>query len=886
MSRLSRFANLFRHRALDTEFDDELKFHFEMRVEKNLRRGLSQADAEVEARRHLGSTLRAREGMREARIMMWIDTLVRDMVYGARLLSRQPGSSFLAVLTLSLGIGANAVIFSLLHAALLRPLPFTDADRLVAVVDQVRTSGRNVSPTVPELLDVRAASATLAPVSFFDVRDAQINGGTEPARALSARIDANFFGALGVAPALGRLFSQGDHESDRVVILSDAFWRRNFGANPLVVNRDIVINGGLHKVVGVLPAGVSFDYFTPEPIELYVPFPLNNPVYTSWTAEFAAVRRVIAVARLKPSTTIEQAAVEVETVSQRLQAAHAEFYRRGSDGRNQDVSMTVVPLRDIVVADSRSIVLILFAAVGLILLIACVNTAQFLLARAVERQPEVLIRSALGAGNTRLLRQFLTEAFLLAAIASVLGLLQAAFLVDVLRVLLASPSPLIAHLDINPTVILFSMGVTVMVTLACGLLPAIHVVRGRFISDSARLAGAIRSRPRHVMIAVQVAVSLVLLISAGLLAQGLNQLQNAPRGYDADQVTLMRLRISGGAGQSTTGAAYQQYLAKIAAIPGIAHAAVAHIPLPGFPGTPFAIAGRADDPATLTQQRASWQIVSGDYFNVLRIPMLAGRMFADTDIPSSPQVAIINEDMARRFWLNQNPIGQQITSGIGPRQRTATIIGVAANVRSPQQVDMVPQIYTSYLQQSEPSITVLIRPSAGMTVSAETVKQAVWSVEPKQPLFDIQPLTNVIDRATTTPRLMTRLLGSFATLALMMSTLGVYTIVSYLTARRSKEVALRRAIGASSQDVLRLLGVPTMRWMAMGAVVGLIAAIGAANVLSTTAARFAMPQDATRMDPLMVAVTAAVYVIVVAIAVIVPASRALRIQPATILRAE
>jgi putative ABC transport system permease protein len=888
MSRFSRLANLWRHRALDAEFDDELRFHFEMRVEKNLSRGMTREEAELDARRHLGSTLRAKEGMRDARVTMWIETLFRDLAYGARMFRRQPGTTCLAVLTLSLGIGANTVIFSLLHAALLRPLPFPSADRLVAVVDNFRTDGAvNVPPTVPELLDVRAATRILDPISFFDMRDAQISGGTEPARVFSARIEAEFFRTLGVQPALGRLFAAGDHEPgrDRVVILSDSFWRRNFGADPSAVDRGIVVNGVPHTIVGVLPPGVTFDYFSAEPIELYVPFPMN-PTYTQRTAEFANVRRVTAIARLRPDATLASASAELLNVSERLRADHAPLYRRGSDGQDLGFSISVTPLRDLIVGNTRPILLLLFTAVGLILLIACVNTAQFLLARAVERQPEVLIRTAFGAGRTRLLRQFLTEALLLASIAAALGLLQARFLVDLLRATIASRSPLADQISINPAVVGFTIGVAATVTLACGLLPAIHVSRGRFIADTTRLAGAARSRTRHVMITAQVALATVLLISAGLLVQGLQHLQNLPRGYNADAVTVMRMRVAGRVGQGGTGATYQEYLRQVAAIPGVAHAAMTDAPLPGFAGVEFAIIGRPDDAATLTLQRASWRIVSGSYFELLDIPIMTGRSFEDADSASSAPVTIINEEMARRFWPDQNPIGQQIRTGVGPRSRVATIIGIAGNVRPPLQLETVPQLYMSYLQQSEPNITLLVRPSIGMTVSADSIKRAVWSVVPEQPLYDIQPFENAIARSMATPRLLTRLLGSFATLALMMSTLGVYTIVSYLTARRSKEVALRRAIGATPQDVLRLLGLPTLRWTVVGLTVGLVAAVGATRVLSSMAGQFNMPPGAILMAPSMVVLTSVLYMIVVGAAVLVPATRALRIQPGTILRAE
>jgi predicted permease len=884
---LGRFMNLWRHRALDADFDDELAFHLEMRVEKNLRRGLSRAEAELEARRHLGSTLRAKEGMREARIMMWIETLFRDLSYGARMFRRQPGTTFLAVLTLSLGIGANAVIYSLLHAALIRPLPFPDADRLVGVVDNFQTDSRSgAAPTVPELLDVRAASRTLAPISFYDTRDAQINGGTEPARAVSARIEADFFRTLGAQPALGRLFNPDDHQEgrDRVVILSDTFWRSTFGADPAVIDRVIIVNGAPHTVVGVLPAGLNFDYFTPEAIELYVPFPMV-PLYTQRTGEFANVRRVVAIARLAESATFAQANAELATIAQRIRADHPQLYRRGSDGQDLGFSMGVTPLREQVVGNGRPIVLTLFGAVGLVLLIACVNTAQFLLARAVERQPEVVIRSALGAGSGRLLRQFLTESLLLSLLAAAAGLAQAALLLNLLRTLSPSTSPLASHLGINAPVVYFTIAVAGIVTIVSGLFPSIHLVRRRFVVDSSHLTGNARTRTRHVMIATQVAVSVILLISAAVLVEGLRQLQTTPRGYDADGVTVMRMRIAGGR-PGATGATYQQYLQQVAAVPGIAHAAVADGPLPGFGGIEFSIVGRSEDAATLTTQRASWRIISPDYFGVLGIPLISGRSFSDADNAQGVQAAIINEHMAQRFWPNQNPLGQMIKSGVGPRARVLTIVGIAGNVRPAHRLDSVPQIYLSYLQQSEPNITLLVRPQPGLDLPIDQIKRAIWSVVSAQPLYDIQPLTSVINRAMAEPRLMTLLLGSFAMLALLMSSLGVYTVVSYLTARRTKEVALRRAIGATQGDVFRLLGLPTMRWTLFGMAIGMAGAIAAADVINRIGTTFDMPADATRLEPPALIMTGVLYLLVVGLAVVIPAARALRIQPATILRAE
>jgi predicted permease len=474
----------------------------------------------------------------------------------------------------------------------------------------------------------------------------QINGGTEPVRAISARIEADFLRTLAVQPALGRTFNAGDHQPgrDRVVILSDAFWRRNFGADPKVIDRTIIVNAAPHTVVGVLAPGVNFDYFTPEPIELYVPYPMT-PEYISRTGSFSSVRRVIAIARLRDTATVEQADAELHTIGQRLKSDHPQLYRRGRrtdpvhDGRCCGASCP------------RAREPPAFAAVGLVPLIACANTAQFLMARATERRPEVVIRAA-GAGTGRLLRQS-TEAFFVRRRGH--GTRRAAGISAGRRAAGAHrvPAPLLGELGLNASVILFTVFVTVLVTVIAGLFPALHLARQRVIAgDASRLTGTTRSRTRHAMIAAQVAASVVLLVGALLVATGLRQLLDTPTGYEPDGVTVMRLRAAGRPDPRGTGGGYQQYLQALSSVPGLSYAAIADGPLQGFAGTEFSIVGRADDAATLSLQRAGWAIVSPEYFKLLGIPLRAGRTFTDSEgcvAGHCHQCA-----MARRFWPDQN----------------------------------------------------------------------------------------------------------------------------------------------------------------------------------------------------------------------------------------
>lgn len=879
MSLLGRFVNLWRRPSLEREFDDELQFHFEMRVDANQRAGMSRVAAEEEARRHLRRTS-AREGMRDARIILWLDELGRDLRQGARRFARDPGTTALAILTLSLGIGANTVIFSLLHAVLFRPLPFPDSDRLVSLFDGSRVAAqRGVPPTVPEWIDVRDGRHRFAGLSFYDTRDVQLSGGTEPARAFAARAEATFLDVLGARTQLGRLFAPGENDPgrDRVVVLTDGLWRRTFGADPKVIGSTIRLNGAGYTVIGVLAADFSFDYQVPEPIELFIPFTMSS-TYTSRAADFTSIRRVSAIARLEPGVSIEEASNDVRAIGDAIAKDHPELYRRNADGQDIGFYMDIEPLKAALSGRGRTILWFLFGAVTLVLLVACVNTAQFLMARAMERRPEVAIRMALGAGRARLLRQFLAEAFLLGAIAAVAGLLQAVWLMPAMIATLPSRLTPTTAPQLDLPVLTFTAILSVIAALLFGLLPAWQFSRATALRRLEQYAiGGGRSRPRQALIAFEVGVSIVLLVVAGLLFQSISQLQQSPTGYSSDDVTLLRIRASAtGTVTRTTGDLYARYIERITQIPGVESAAVADGPLAGAGGLDFTIPGRENS----AQQLTSYRIVSPGYFATLQIPVLQGRVFNADDTVGRPPVAIINEEMARRYWPNENPIGRTLRAGPGPRMATMTIVGVVGNVR-PVLLDATsPQLYVSSLQQSEPSIVLLVRKAPNAAVSTDAIKQAVWSVVPDQPLFDIRPMNELVARQLAEPRAVGRLLAAFATLGLAMSTMGIYMIVTYLTSRRSKEVALRRAVGAQRGDVLSLLAGQTLRWSIGGLAIGVIAASAASRALKSSMV------GVLALEPQTVIAMSIFYLVVIVIAMAVPVLRAMRLDPAIILRAE
>ena len=877
MGAWNRFVNLWRGRSLEHDFDDELRFHVEARTERNLQAGMSREGAEREARQHVGG---AKEGMREARAMVWIEAWGRDVRHGVRLWVRQPAMSALAVLTLSLGIGANAVLYSRLYAALVQPLPFPQSNRLVAIVDGFRSTGAfNTSPTVPELLDIRSWTRTLDGVSFFDTRDFQINGGTEPARVFAARVEASLLSVIGVQPALGRLFAAGEDRagSDRVAILTDGLWRANFGGDPAVVGRPIIVNGAPMTIIGILPPDFAFDYFSPEPIELYVPFPMND-TYTSRNAEFANVRRVVGIGRLKPGHELAAAAAELASLSGTLSETHPGLYRSGSDGRSLGFFMDAVPLQRLVNGRGRSLLVLLTGAALLVLLLACANTAQFLLARSIERQSEAAIRTALGARQARLVYQFLSEAGLLAIAAAVVSVLQAYWLSGMIGAVL--PTPTAAGID--SIALVSAIGLAFATTLFFGVFPALlFAAGGRRTTNDGRTIGPSRLRMRHALVAFEVAISVIFLVAAVLLLQSLRALHQAPDGYSPADVTVMRMRfVPAGAAPGPTGLTYERYLERIAAVPGVDAAAIADAPLSGGAGLEFAIGGRPDDAATLSRQLASYRIISPDYFSVLRIPLIEGRTFRSSDRTGQPSVAIVNEWMAREFWPGQSAIGQQVRTGGGPRAALMTVVGVVGDVRPRWLLAATPQIYVSYLQQSEPSVTVLVRAAAGARPSMPAVKQAIWDVGPQQPVFDIRPMDAIIAQPLTQPGMITRLLAMFALTALTLSTTGIYTVVVYLTSRRFKEIAVRRAMGATPSNVMRLLAGPTAAWTLTGLAVGMVGAVAVAGTLRATVLRTAA------IDPMTLGVIAVAYFAIVTPAVLIPAAKALRMDPSTVLRTE
>jgi putative ABC transport system permease protein len=591
--------------------------------------------------------------------MGWLASSLHDLRHGVILLRRDAGTSALIVLVLALGIGGNAAIFTLLKAAFLDPLPFRDAGRLITVVRE--TGG---SPSVSEFVEIRARSRALEQIAFTEHRDMQLTGADEPVRVFAARVTASFFPLLGVNASLGRTFVEEENQPGRapVVLLTDAFWRTKLGADPQAVGRTLRLDGQPGQVVGVLAPGFHFDYPTlriPEPVDLYATYPIQP--FAPFSTNASGTEQHM-LARLREGATQAQAGSELRSIGEVLGREQPSAYLN-RDGKPARFTFETRPLRDAIVGTQRSLLWLLLGGTGVLLLIACANTAQLLLARSLRRGREVAIRAALGATRGRLIRQFLLEGLVLAVCGCLAGLLFSGWIARLLVAALPMRSPLLESAHLDGLVIGFTLALSVISAIVFAILPAVKGSRWT-PGPAARVTSSEGQRWRNVMIAIEAALSALLLCGAGLVAQNLWALISTPMGFDPNHVLALRLKRPSGqpnALEPRVSVRFQEYLEKIGAIPGVDSAAtVTGPPLRPSVSGPAELVGATDQTGRLKSVISDNHMVSRDYFRTLRIPLLAGRMFRDEDGTEPWKVAIVNEEFARRFGLGRDIVGKQI----------------------------------------------------------------------------------------------------------------------------------------------------------------------------------------------------------------------------------
>jgi putative ABC transport system permease protein len=823
-----------------------------------------------------------------------MSTLAQDVRLALRLLRRDPLFTAIAAITVALGVAATVLVFSVVNAVLLRPLPYPDAGRLLTVVDRYAnfaSGGLTLDPTAPELLDLAAGMETVASVAWTDHRDHQIRVGTEPSRVFAARVSPNFFTTLGAQPALGRLFSEQDNKpiEQDLIVLTHGLWQRQFGSDAAVIGHTITMNAKPAVIVGVLPASFAFDYATlgiAERTEIFTLFPMV-PDYVLRTGSSAGARRVHAILRLKPEVPLDRAQADLHRVVDQMKRANPTFYFR--KGEDPGFAMQMVPLQEAVVQSSRTSLFLLLAAVAVLLLIACANTASLLLAKAIARQPELAIRTALGASRWRLVRQALTEHLVLAAIGGGLALLLTSWLLPVVVRLGAPHIPRLEEARLDLRVLLFALAISVVTSLLFGLAPALQARAWNLMSQlmharkgAAGLSAgsAQRTHVRDGLVVAQIGLSVMLSIGAGLLTRSLVSLQATPPGFEAEHLLTMQLRLQYYAygGKPQASARYEEILRRLEQLPGVASAAMTTaLPTRGAAEAGFAIVGRGADLKTVSRQQATYAMVSPAFFQTLRIPVLDGRAFTQAEDGHAPRVVVINEILAKQFWPGETPVGRQLLLGATP----ATIIGVVGDTRASGVARTArPQIYQSYLQTFEPNMRLVARTTGEPMAMARAIEQAVWAIDPNQVLFNAKSMDDVLHEAVAEPRQRMIISSLVAGIALLMALTGLFGLVSYRVMQRTTELGVRMALGARPLDVLALVLRHTLLLVLVGLACGVVATLSVSQMLGS------LLYGASARDVVTYVAVSAAFGATALLASALPARRAARIDPAAALRSE
>jgi putative ABC transport system permease protein len=793
--------------------------------------------------------------------------LIADVRYALRVMSRTPSFAVAVVSVLALGIGANTTIFSLVNAVLLRPLPFEEPERVVRIFTRT-PGGRPFDLSAGKFYSWQRNTQSFEGMAMYRFTQFALSG-TGTARAIEAgAVGAGFFEIVGVRPALGRVFrSEEDSPGGKyVAILSDRFWKTEFGGAPEVIGRTLKLNDEAYTIVGVMPASASIASWDAMGCVIWVPIALTD--------EQRAARgnhNQQGVARLKADVELARAQSEMDAISRQLAR---EFPK--TDSRWGAV---IIPLQEQIVGDSRTMLVMLLGAVGLVLLIACANVANLLFVRALSRRKEIAIRSALGAGRGRVFQQLLIEALLLAAAGGAFGLLLAYGTLTSASKLLASQVPRAEEISIDARVLLFAVGVSILTGMLAGTLPAVRAGRSDLndaLKEGGRGDGAIGVGTRRLLIVCEVALSLVLLMGAGVMVQSLLALRHVDTGFDSNNVltmdvTLVETRYPTPAQRSSF---FDAALQRIRALPGVETAGtIDDRPLVDGSSQTLVLEGYPPQPHPVAVQVR--QITPG-YLRAMRIPVLRGRDIVENDA----EVLLVSQDAAKLYWGADDPIGRRATLPAVSKTVLRQVVGIVGDVKQRNLIEA--STPTVYFSTREPygKATFVMRTSVPPATLAQPAAAAIRAIDPEQPVGDIQTMAQVLDGRLTSQRFSALLLGVFAGVALLLAAVGIYSVLSYIVRGRSREIGIRTALGARTSDVLRLVIVEGMSPTLVGIAAGTIAALASARVMET------LVFGVSAADPLTLAAVAATLALVALMSSLVPAYRALRLDPVKVLRAD
>lgn len=866
----TRLRMLMHRRQFDADLEEEMRLHLELGKEELVESGMTADQARAAAQRRFGNATYMKEESRMAWGWEWLENLAQDIRYGARMFRKSPGFTAVAILTLALGIGANTAIFSVINGVLLSPLPYKDPKQLV-------TMKENDSP--PNVADIQRQARAFSEGGGINVEKKDYIGATEPVQARVGLVNAGFLETLGVQPILGRIISREEdvRGGPRLAVVSNDFWQTYLSSDEHVAGKTIQLGGNPYTVIGVMPASFSPPV---DRADVFVSLAVDDPS--------AAVERDLHYMhtywRLKEGVTLAQAQSEMRAIDQRL----AEQYPAEEKERKTEL----VPLHEWLTGEVRPALLVLFGAVGLVLLIACANFASLLMMRAVAERHELVLRAALGAGRGRLMRKTLTESALLSVLGGAAGLLLAQWGTSVLLAVRPEALGRLSRIDVDTRVLLFVVIVSVLTGIVFGMAPVWITARAGIagsLKESGRrtTASTMGHRIRKTLVISELAIALVLLVGAGLLIKGFSRLRSMNPGFNSANVMTMYLQLSTTRYREIPKQTQfrRELLTRLNSLAGVQAAMVTDIPLGGnYVGHRFVIDGRPPV-AVGGEPEAQTLSVMGDYFHVMQIPLRAGRDFTPLDREAQPLTAIVNEEMAREFFPHENPIGGRIrwAGDTGP-PHWMTIIGVVGDVKHSglnQPTD--PAVYTPFAQSDEAwrrFMTLAIRTQDVTPGLVEEVKRQIWSLDGQIPVGDIHAMDELLAVSLAQQRFNMLLLGLFAALALILAAVGIYGAMAYAANQRTHEIGIRTALGAQRRDVLRLV-------MKEGTTIALCGiAFGIAGAFALTRLMGSLLFEVKPTDPVTFAGVATLLALVALAACYLPARRVMRVDPMVALRYE
>jgi predicted permease len=867
-------------REVDQDFEQELETHLDMLAEENVRRGMAPEEARRAARMRLGGRTQLKETNRELRGLPLLETTMQDARYALRMLRKNPGFTAVAVLTLALGIGANTAIFSVVYAVLLKPLPYPQPERLVTIFEAKPQEGiMGNGWSYPNFAELRSDNHIFSEMAGHQQHQLTLTGRGEPTVVNTAVVTPELFSVLGEKPMAGRTFlpEEGKPGSPAVVVLSENLWRSLFGADPSIIGSAITLDKRPCTVVGIMPAGFRFPAIS-EDEQIWFPL-AQDPLFGSWM-ERRGGHWLRVTARLKPGVSMARAQAELDALGARL----AKEFPAENDGW----VIRMVPLQEMMVGDVRSALLVLLGSVGLVLLIACANIANLLLARATSRAREIAVRATLGAGRARIVRQLLSETAVLGLLGGAIGVALAYWGVHSLSYLLPTSVPRANEIGVDRFVLGFALLLSAVASVAFGLTPALFAANSSLqasLRDGGGRSGesAGRRRARNALAAGEIAVAAMLLVAAGLLLRSFAKLTSVRPGFDVQHV--VKAEVSLPRFQYATPQQWiafsDELLARIQAQPGMRDSAMG-VPLPitdGFINLAFDIPG-TPPPSAGTSRTANFVSVSPDYFRVMGIPLLAGRLFNAHDNLSAPRVTVISEAMARMYFPNRDPLGKQLTFGfpfesVGVKE----IVGIVGDVRDVA-LGQNPgaMMYVPFDQAPFWGGNLVVKSTLGLPSVVGAIRHVVHEIDKDLPVTDIMMMPDGIESSVAQPRFRTFLLGVFAAMALLLAAIGIFGVISYSVSRRTNEIGIRVALGAQRADVLKQVLTEGARLAATGLALGLAGSLAATRLIATLL--FGVkPTDLVTFTGV-----AAILASVTLAACYIPARRATRVDPIVALR--